>query len=365
MADVKWIKMATNLFDNRKIRQIESLPDGDAIIVIWMKLLCLAGNINDSGLVYFTKEIPYTEEMLATEFNRPLKTVQLALKTFEQFKMVEVVENILHVSNWEKYQSVDKLNEIREYNRLAKQRSREKQKLLMESNTCQYCGGSATGYDHIIARSKGGSDEDCNKVSCCARCNKIKSTNPVVDFLNFNLDIINTDIVKNNKKLSKFVRYDGKWFRDVNDSQLTCQPCHDTDIDKDKDKERDKERIQYTQITDLYHSLCPSYPKIKALSDARKKAIKARLNTYTVDDFKTLFEKAEASTFLKGGNNNNWSANFDWLIKDANMAKVLDGNYDNRQKSAQGISNQQPLNKTAQQLDDFYNMAAQWAEGGE
>ncbi len=132
MADVKWIKLSTKLFDNRKIRQIECLPDGDAIIVIWLKLLCLAGNINDSGMVYFTKEIPYTDQMLATQFNRPLTTVQLALKTFEQFEMIEIIDNILHISNWEKYQNVDRLSELREYNRIAKQKSRAKtkQKLL-------------------------------------------------------------------------------------------------------------------------------------------------------------------------------------------------------------------------------------------
>ena len=99
-----------------------------------MKLLCLAGNINDSGMVYFTKELPYTDQMLATQFNRSLTTVQLALKTFEQFQMIEVIDNILHISNWEKYQNVDRLEEIREYNRIAKQKSRarakEKQKLL-------------------------------------------------------------------------------------------------------------------------------------------------------------------------------------------------------------------------------------------
>ena len=134
MAEVKWIKLATNIFDNRKIRQIECLPDGYAVIVVWVKLMCLAGNINDNGLVYFTKEIPYTEQMLATQFNMPLTTVQLALRTFEQFGMVEVIDNILHISNWEKYQSVDKLSEIREYNRLAKQKSRAKQKLLKDVN---------------------------------------------------------------------------------------------------------------------------------------------------------------------------------------------------------------------------------------
>lgn len=143
MAEVKWIKLATNIFDNRKIRQIECLPDGDAIIVVWMKLMCLAGNINDSGFVYFTKEIPYTDQMLATQFNRPMATVQLALKTFEQFEMIEVIDNMLHISNWEKYQSVDRLSEIREYNRIAKQKSRAKQKVLQDVNdmskTSQRC----------------------------------------------------------------------------------------------------------------------------------------------------------------------------------------------------------------------------------
>lgn len=124
MAEIKWIKIATEIFDNRKIKVIEALPEGDSIIVIWFKLLCLAGNVNDNGMVYFTQEIPYTEQMLATQFNRPLATVQLALQTFEKFGMVEVVDDILKISNWAKYQNLDKMNEIREYNRLAQQKHR-------------------------------------------------------------------------------------------------------------------------------------------------------------------------------------------------------------------------------------------------
>ena len=117
MADIKWIKIVTDMFDNRKIRQIECLPDGDSIIVIWMKLLCLAGQTNDNGMVYFTKDIPYTEQMLAQQFNRPLTTIQMALKTFEQFGMVELVDNILHISNWEKYQNIEGMEKIREQTR--------------------------------------------------------------------------------------------------------------------------------------------------------------------------------------------------------------------------------------------------------
>ena len=130
MSEIKWIKITTDIFENRKIRQIESLPDGDAIIVIWLKLLTLAGNINDQGLIYFTQEIPYTEEMMATQFNRPLSTVKLALKVFVEFGMIDIVDDILKISNWEKYQNVDGLDRIREQTRKRVAKHREKQKIL-------------------------------------------------------------------------------------------------------------------------------------------------------------------------------------------------------------------------------------------
>ena len=106
------------------------------------------------------------------------------------------------------------------------------------------------------------------------------------------------------------------------------------DIEKDKDT-----RVNYQQIADMYNETCVSFPKVKFISNKRAKAIKARLNTYSTDDFKTLFEKAEASDFLKGKNGRNWSATFDWLIADANMAKVLDGNYDNRAEKPKPTGN--------------------------
>lgn len=94
-----------------------------------------------------------------------------------------------------------------------------------------------------------------------------------------------------------------------------------------------KESTNYKAIIDCYNDTCVSLQSVKALSDSRKKAIKARLNTYSFEDIKTVFEKAEASDFLKGKNDRNWQANFDWLMKDSNFAKVLDGNYDNKPKN--------------------------------
>lgn len=101
---------------------------------------------------------------------------------------------------------------------------------------------------------------------------------------------------------------------------------------KEDKNERNKEDNKYLTILCLFNETCPSFAQVKKLSEDRKKAISARLKKYTIEDFKTLFEKAEASDFLKGNNNRNWSANFDWLIKDRNMPKVLEGNYDNREQ---------------------------------
>lgn len=114
--------------------------------------------------------------------------------------------------------------------------------------------------------------------------------------------------------------------------QQNCNKNATAEIEKDKEIEKEKrERADYQQIADMYNEICISFPRCTSLSEARKKALKARLKFYSADDFKKLFEKAEHSSFLKGKNNRNWSANFDWLIKDENMAKVLDGNYDDKE----------------------------------
>lgn len=92
--------------------------------------------------------------------------------------------------------------------------------------------------------------------------------------------------------------------------------------------------INYQEIINKYNEICISFPKCTKLSEKRKKAIKARLKNYTVEDFIKLFKLAESSSFLKGQNKRNWSATFDWLICDGNMAKVLDGNYSDRGNSS-------------------------------
>lgn len=261
MADVKWIKITTDMFDNRKIKHLRRLPDGNNIVLIWVMLLTMAGRCNSNGMIFLTENIPYTPKMLADELDFEETTVQLALNALEQFNMIVTNQGYFTIAGWDEYQNIEGMEKIREQNRLRKQKQREKQKLL--------------------------------------------------------------------ENVSR-------------DSHGTVTECHGIDIeeDKEKDKEEDikeihKEKTDYQQIVDLFNSICTSLPSVRSLSDARKKAIKARLTTYTVDDFRQCFENAESSSFLKGGNNRNWTATFDWLIKDQNMAKVLDGNYSDKKSKGQ------------------------------
>ena len=133
MAEVKWIKIVTDVFDDEKILMIESIPEADGLIVIWFKLLCLAGKQNNSG-VFQMGQMPYTDEMFATIFRRPLNTVRLALKTFEQFGMIEIINNTVTIPNWGKHQSIDQIEAKNAYMKKYMREYREKQKLISTGN---------------------------------------------------------------------------------------------------------------------------------------------------------------------------------------------------------------------------------------
>lgn len=255
MADVKWIKITTDMFDNRKIKHLRRLPDGNNIVLIWVMLLTMAGRCNSGGMIFLTENIPYTPKMLADELDFEENTVKLALEALERLGMVVTSNGCFTIAGWSEHQNIDGMEKIREQNRLRKQRQREKQKLLPDASR---------------------------------------------------------------------------------DSPVTVTQSHATEEDIEKEEEIEREKIDYKGIVNTFNSVCVSFPSVKVISDARKKAIKARLKNYSIEDFGTLFEKAEASSFLKGKNSSNWSATFDWLIKDANMAKVLDGNYDDKKGAGGG-----------------------------
>lgn len=134
MSEIKWIKITTDIFDDEKMCLIDALPDRDAIIVIWIKLITLAGKLNRKGVLAISKNIVYTDEMLAQTFHRPLNTVRMALEVFEKFGMVEKIDGVIMLPNWEKHQNIDGMEKIKEQNRNRAARHRQKQKLLAQSN---------------------------------------------------------------------------------------------------------------------------------------------------------------------------------------------------------------------------------------
>lgn len=137
-----------------------------------------------------------------------------------------------------------------------------------------------------------------------------------------------------------------------------CPPEIEIEIEEEKEKEIDLEekenkRIDYQAIADCYNETCVSLQKVKILSEPRKKAIKARLNTYSVEDIKLAFQKAEASDFLKGKNDRNWQANFDWIMKDGNLAKILEGNYDNKGREPKREAPAEPTRRIVGMVHDI------------
>jgi len=138
-SEVKWIKIVTDIFDDEKIKLIEDMPDADTVIVIWFKLLCLAGKTNNFGILMLADKIPYNDEMLATIFRRPVNTIRMALTVFEQYGMVEIVNGAITIPNWEKHQQLEKLETSREQTKKRVAAYRDRQKKLLsgaENSDC-------------------------------------------------------------------------------------------------------------------------------------------------------------------------------------------------------------------------------------
>ncbi|KGL43084.1 hypothetical protein EP56_08450 [Listeriaceae bacterium FSL A5-0209] len=135
MSEIKWIKLTVNMFDDKKIRLIEKMPEGDQLLIIWIRLLALAGETNDRGRIYLTETVPYNEDMLATLFNRDVGIVRLTLQTLSAFGMIEILnDGLIKIENWEKHQNVDGMEKIRvrDKERKRKKRAEEKKKSLPE-----------------------------------------------------------------------------------------------------------------------------------------------------------------------------------------------------------------------------------------
>ena len=286
MADIKWIKLKVGMFNDDRIKVIQAMPEGDALIVIWIRMLILAGISNAEGYLMISENLPHTEDMLATIFNKPLSVVRLALKTFETFGMVEACNEGIFITDFAAEQG-EKMQDIREYNRIKKAESREraKQKRL--------------------------------EMSLAGK--------------------IDSQLNVNDKSMT---------------SQGNMSTCQDTDIKEDKDIIINNnipqnppdlggkpERLDYEQIAALYNATCKDLPKVRGLSDERKRKIKTLLNALNkakvlmelgaYERLEYIFRLADESDFLSGRSKANQWCGFDWLINAKNALKVIEGNYKN------------------------------------
>jgi len=308
MTEMQWIKLRIDMFDDEKIKIIQSMPEGDALLVVWIRLIALAGKCNAKGLVLVDDEFPYTDEMLSVIFNKPLATIKLALKTFEQFRMVERTVKGIYIMNFEKHQNIDGMEKIREQNRIRKQREREKRNsLLLEKKTGN--GG--------ITEEVADMSEDVTGMS------RDMSRDVTEDVAN-----MSRDVTQQNKNKEYINIYSNEYIL--------------SDSTDESDTQMQKKNISYRQIMDDYNMTCIDLPKIQTISEERRRKIRTLMNGMDKDKIladKTVYERLHAifhhahdSDFLSGRTGRWNGCSFDWLIDKKNALKVLEGTYVNREE---------------------------------
>lgn len=271
-SDVKWIKICSDIFDDEKIMLIENLPSADSIIVIWFKLLCLAGKNNSSGVFILNDKIAYTDEMLATVFKRDINTVRLALKTFENYGMIEIVSGVYTIPNWGKYQNLDKIEQKSQYMRNYMQEYRKKQK---------------------------------DKIEC-------KTNSKLYGKANSKTNVSSAEVY--NKELDK---------KELDNKEKEIEEENDLIVSKDTIRQADVQRTIDEWNTLEEFGITP----VKRMTPKREQAVKARIRQNCVEDILEAIENIRRSTFLQGQNKNGWMVTFDWFLKPGNFAKVFEGQY--------------------------------------
>ena len=271
-SDVKWIKICSDIFDDEKIMLIENLPSADSIIVIWFKLLCLAGKNNNSGVFILNDKIAYTDEMLATVFRRDINTVRLALKTFENYGMIEIVSGVYTIPNCGKYQNLDKIEQKSQYMRNYMQEYRKKQK---------------------------------EKIEC-------KTNSKLYGKTNSKANVSSAEVY--NKELDK---------KELDNKEKEIEEENDLIVSKDTIRQTDVQRTIDEWNTLEEFGITP----VKRMTPKREQAVKARIRQNCVEDILEAIENIRRSTFLQGQNKNGWMVTFDWFLKPGNFAKVFEGQY--------------------------------------
>lgn len=312
MSEVKWIRIVTDIFDDEKMLLIESMPAADSIIVIWFKLLALAGKSNNDGVFLMNGRMPYTDEMLATIFRKDVNTVRLALKTFEDLDMIEKINGVVTISNWGKYQNFDKINARKEYMKNYMRERRSKQKALIDASLNLNC------YSDV------NTNVNVNSKQCKLTVNTDVNVNNSVNetFSKQNVSSLDIDKKDININISKDILL-----------------SHSEELDNENEPQ---ENNYYKDIKEAWNSLAnlgiPTIRDIKPNTN-RAKMLRTRLKQEGKESFFEIIEQIKSSDFLQGrivgSNKKPFLVDFDWVIHPTNYQRILEGKYRNREQLPQ------------------------------
>lgn len=285
-----WLKLKEDFFKRHDIRIIESMDNGKEYVLFYLKLLL--ESISHEGKLRFSDAIPYNEKMLSTITDTNVNIVCSALKVLKELSLIETLD--------------DQTLFMSEINNMvgSENSSAGRVRRFRERNKTSQCDALVTKCDDNLSQS------DEKALQCNA--SPLQCNNETLH--------CNTDLLQSNT------------------SSLHCNIEIEKEIDTEKELEQDKpaavdassENCPFSEIQLLWNEICVSYDKLQGIEGARKKAVGDRWKHYkSLDIFRKLFEKAQASSFLKTSSYRGWKADFDWLMKAENFEKALSGKYDN------------------------------------
>lgn len=125
---MQWIKVFTNIFANPKMQLLLKERDGATFFRIWIQLLVITGISMQCGKIMMSENTPITVENPAIITHKSCKKIQNILDKLIHFEMLICEDNIYKIKNWDRYQSADKYEIVKEQNRERQKRFRENQK---------------------------------------------------------------------------------------------------------------------------------------------------------------------------------------------------------------------------------------------
>ena len=299
-----WLKLKDDFFSSIKIKKLRKTEDGNLLTIIYLKMQLLS--VKNGGTLSFEGVESSFEEELALALDEDVDSVRTTLLYLQNLGMIQ------HIGD-DEYLIPDVAKNVGSESDSAARMRKIRDKGTADKETPSHCDADVRGSD--------------KNVTLDIERDKEKDRDIEID-------------------TEKDQEQDTEKDRDTEGEGETPQPIAEDELPLPEDEQKFENpspsrpdgrppapKIPYSQVQQLYNDTCTNFPRCQSVSEGRKRAIRARFREGKgLEDFRRLFEKAEASRFLRGDNPRGWKANFDWLIKDANMLKVLEGSYDDQQK---------------------------------